>query len=351
MKNVKVRKVGTILAPYQTSESYGEALRREGLANPTLGGAGVYGKDLYEEVYRFSEAARELAEEEEHDVIHAHDWMTYMAGINARETSGKPLVVHIHATEFDRTGGNPNTYISDIECKGLKEADRVVANSNFTKNNVIYNYGIDPDKIDVVHWGIDPDNPAYNIQCGSPFSKTDKVVLFLGRITIQKGPDYFIEMAKRVSDYIDNVKFVIAGSGDMMDRMINRAAELGISDKVLFTGFLKGDDVHKAFQMADVYVMPSVSEPFGLVALEALKNNTPILISKQSGVSEVVSNALKVDFWDIDEMTNKMVSLLTHAPLYEDLRDNSYIEAQKFNLDEPAQKCMLSYYKAIRGDA
>lgn len=350
MKNIKVRKVSSILAPYLTSEAYSDSVYKARLANPGRS-KDVYGQNLYEEVYRFSEAAKEIAlEEDDHDVIHAHDWMTYQAGLNAKEVSGKPLVVHIHATEFDRTGGNPNTHISEMECKGLKEADLVIANSNFTKNNVIYHYNIDPDKIAVVHWGIDPDNPDYDIRYNSALSRKDKIVLFLGRITIQKGPDYFVEMAKKVSDLVPDVKFVIAGSGDMMQRMIDRAADLGIADKVLFTGFLKGADVHKAFQLADLYVMPSVSEPFGLVALESLKNNTPILISKQSGVSEVINHALKVDFWDIDEMTNKIVSLLLHPPLLDELRDNSFREVQKFNLDEPARKCIDAYNKAIRGE-
>ncbi len=200
-----------------------------------------------------------------------------------------------------------------------------------------------------MHWGIDPDNPHYNINYSSKLSEDEKVVLFLGRVTIQKGPDYFIEVAKKVLDYKKNVRFVMAGSGDMLPRIIDRAHELGISDKVMFTGFLKGEDVHKAFQMADLYVMPSTSEPFGLVALESLKNNTPILLSKQSGVSEVVQNALKVDFWDIDEMTNKIVSVLNYGELHGELKDNSYEESKKFNLTTPAEKCMDVYNEVIRG--
>jgi glycogen(starch) synthase len=275
--------------------------------------------------------------------------MTYHAGLRAREISGKPLVVHIHATEFDRTGGNPNTYISNIEYEGLSKADLVIANSNYTKDNVIKCYNIDPNKIKVVHWGIDPDNPNYNINFSSPMSKEEKVVLFLGRITIQKGPDYFIEVAKKVLDYKKNVRFVIAGSGDMLPRIVDRAHELGIQDKVTFTGFLKGADVHKAFQMADLYVMPSTSEPFGLVALESLKNHTPVILSKQSGVSEVVQNALKVDFWDINEMTNKIVSVLNYHELLDELKENSYEESKKFNLITPAEKCIDAYNEAIRG--
>lgn len=347
-KNIKVKKVNSILMPYQSYNSYDEELKRINLSAQIKKGDDVYGKNLYEEVYRYSVVASEIAKEEDFDVIHVHDWMTYEAGIRAKAATGKPLVAHIHATEFDRTGGNPNSYISNLEYKGLTAADLVIANSNFTKENVLKHYNIDPGKVVVVHWGIDPDNPHYNLGTCSPYKGDDeKVVLFLGRITIQKGPDYFIEMAARVLDHCPNTKFVVAGSGDMMPKMVDRAGELGILDKFTFTGFLKGADVHKAFQMADLYVMPSVSEPFGLVALESLKNGTPILVSKQSGVSEVVNHALKVDFWDVNEMTNKVVSCLKYSPLLQDLTENSTREACKFNLDVPAQKVKMVYEQAL----
>ncbi len=346
-KNIKIRKLKTILTPYMTSNQYHDEFGKINISQSVSGD--VYGKDLNTEVYRYSLVAEHIAEDEEHDVIHAHDWMTYKAGLKARDISGKPLVVHIHATEFDRTGGNPNEYISNIEYEGMSKADLVIANSEYTKNNVMKVYNIPSEKIKVVHWGIDPDNPHYSMNYSSKLSEDEKVVLFLGRVTIQKGPDYFIEVAKKVLDYNKNVRFVMAGSGDMLPRIIDRAHELGISDKVMFTGFLKGADVHKAFQMADLYVMPSSSEPFGLVALESLKNNTPVLLSKQSGVSEVVQNALKVDFWDIKEMTNKIVSVLNYQELHNELKDNSYEESKKFNLITPAEKCMKIYEEAIRG--
>jgi len=345
--SIKMRKVSTILTPYMSSEAYSSELRRFRMSHETS--SEVYGQNLYQEVIRYAEMAKIIAAQEDHDLIHAHDWMTYLAGINARNISGKPLVVHIHATEFDRTGGNPNPMISHLEYTGLNEADLIIANSNFTKNNVIRHYNINPDKIKVVHWGIDPENPYYNLNYSSPMNKNEKIVLFLGRVTIQKGPDYFIEVAKKVLDFKKNVRFVIAGSGDMLPRIIERAAELGISDKVTFTGFLHGADVHRAFQMADLYVMPSTSEPFGLVALESLKNNTPVIISKQSGVSEVLHNALKVDFWDINEMTNKIVNVLNYEELHHELEKNSFQEVQKFNLIKPAEKCIDAYNEAIRG--
>ena len=346
MKNIKIRKVNSSLLAYGTYDSYAENMRSYRIIGTK--GDSVYGKDLYEEVERFSKIASIIAAEEEHDIIHAHDWMAYSAGINAKKTSKKPLVCHIHATEFDRTGGNPNHHISHREYEGLMAADLIIANSEYTKHNIMKHYKISQDKIKVVHWGIDPDNPDYQLNYDSKISEHDKIVLFLGRITLQKGPDYFVDAAKKVLDFVPNTKFVVAGTGDMLPRMIERSAEMGISHKMLFTGFLQGEDVHKAFQMADLYVMPSVSEPFGIVALESIKNGTPILISKQSGASEVIQNALKVDFWDIDEMTNKIVGALKYKEMYGELKHNSSMEAEKFNLDEPARKTIDIYNEALR---
>ncbi|MEM4240020.1 MAG: glycosyltransferase family 4 protein [Candidatus Woesearchaeota archaeon] len=340
-KNIKVLKVPSTLAPYQTADQYAEDYA-------PLSTKGVYGKDIYTEARRFARIARIIAGKEKHDVIHAHDWMTYEAGIEARKVSGKPLVVHIHATEFDRTADNPNTYISHIEYQGLKEADLIIANSNFTKNNVMKHYKIPGEKIRVVHWGIEEDNPCYHTNYRSQLNKNNKIVLFLGRITIQKGPDYFIEVAKKVLAFEPNALFVIAGDGDMMPRIINRAHELGIADRVVFTGFLQGADVHKAFQMADVYVMPSISEPFGLVALESLKNRTPVIISRQSGVSEVLKNCLKVDFWDINKMTDMIVNVLRHSELHQELSERGHAESNRFNLDEPARKVHDAYKEVIK---
>ncbi|MFH1209872.1 MAG: glycosyltransferase family 4 protein [archaeon] len=345
IKNLKIKKINSLLTPYQTSDSYDnkyERINSRGLGK-------IYGKNIYEEVLRFSYAAKKVAKEEaDCDIIHAHDWMTYEAGYFAKEQIKKPLVIHIHATEYDRTGGNPNKFIAGREEWGLRVADKIIANSNYTKQNVIRCYNINPDKIDVIHWGIDPENPDYNLNERSPFND-EKIVLFLGRVTLQKGPDYFVEVANKVLHFNKKVKFVVVGDGDMLPRMINRVNELGIANKFIFTGSLRGSEVHKAFQMADLYVMPSTSEPFGLTALESLKNNTPIMISKQSGVSEVVTNALKVDFWDIDEMTNKIVNCLEHSSLIDELRINGSREACKFNLETPAEKCICTYNQVLRG--
>lgn len=344
-KRIKIKNFDSILTAYNNYESYSEQLNHHRILGTK--GDEVYGKNLYEEVERFSLVAKIIAEEETHDVIHAHDWMAYTAGINAKNVSGKPLVCHIHATEFDRTGGNPNNFISHREYEGLIAADVVIANSEFTKQNVIKHYNIASDKIAVVHWGIDSENPAYYEDYKHKLNNHDKVVLFLGRVTLQKGPDYFVETAKKVLEYAPNTRFVVAGTGDMLPKMIERSAELGISHKMLFTGFLNGKEVHNAFKMADLYVMPSVSEPFGLVALESIKNGTPILISKQSGVSEVVTHALKTDFWDTDEMANKIIGSLKYEKMYDELKSNVIREAEKFNLDTPAKKTIDIYNQVL----
>jgi glycosyltransferase involved in cell wall biosynthesis len=337
-KNIKLIEVDSTLAPYQTAEQYEEDYA-------PVSAKGVYGRNIFAEAKRMARIARAVAKREKHDVIHVHDWMTYEAGIAARKVSGMPLVAHIHATEFDRTGDNPNPHIAHMEYAGLKAADVVIANSNFTKRNVMRHYKIPEHKIRVVHWGIEEDKPDYHINYRSALGKNAKIVLFLGRVTLQKGPDYFIEVANNVLKFEPNTLFVIAGDGDMLPRVIHRAHELGISDKVIFTGFLKGEEVHKAFQMADLYVMPSVSEPFGLVALESLKNRTPIIISKQSGVSEVLRHCIKTDFWDINRMTDAIVNVLRHPALHEELRENSNAEVRKFNLDEPARKVRDVYHE------
>ncbi|RMD57904.1 glycosyltransferase family 1 protein [Candidatus Woesearchaeota archaeon] len=336
-QNVKVRAIKSALSPYLTSTTY------EYKINKTKRGWAkqVYGKDLFEEVERYTSAAGKIAKEEPHDVIHAHDWMTYKAGILAKKASKKPLIVHLHATEFDRTGGNPDHRIAHAEWEGLKAADKIITNSNFSKENIIRHYKIKPEKIEVVHWGIH-DEKAHSLEEEKAPGKT---VLFLGRVTIQKGPDHFLKAAKKVLEYEPETNFILAGSGDMLERCIRLSAELGISDKVVFTGMLRGDDVHRAFKRADLFVMPSVAEPFGLVALEALKNGTPVIVSKQSGVQEVLNHALKVDFWDIDEMANKIVSVLRYDTLREELRENGVREValEKFTLDAPARKVRRIY--------
>lgn len=303
-------------------------------------------RNLLEEVSNYADFAQEIASFEDFDVIHVHDWLTAKAGIAAKRISGKPLIMHVHATEFDRTGGNNcNQIVYDIEKQGMQNADVVVAVSNFVKSNIVQNYGIPSEKVKVVHNGIDFEN--YELEKASELKKDNKIVLFLGRLTLQKGPDYFIYAAKKVLEKMDNVIFLIAGSGDMERALIEKVAELGISDKVLFTGFLRGPDISRAYQTADVFVMPSVSEPFGLVPLECMNCKTPTIISKQSGVSEVLTHSLKVDFWDVNELANKIYSVLQYPELYQCLRENGFREVNKINWDKPAEKCINIYNQVL----
>jgi len=311
-------------------------------------GAG-FGPDLVGDAERYARLVVALASREQFDVIHAHDWLTYPAGIAVARVSGKPLVVHVHSTEFDRAGNNINQRTYDIEKAGMLAATRVVAVSQFTRSVCIRRYGVPAANIDVVYNGIEQE--ASQPKPTTRIESADKVVLFLGRITMQKGPEYFIAAAKRVLEKMENVKFVLAGSGDMAVRMIELAASMGIGDKVLFTGFLRGDDVDKVFQMADCYVMPSVSEPFGLAALEAIRHDVPVIISKTSGASEVLKHVLKVDFWDIDEMANKILAVLRHPVLGAALRAGGAMELHRLTWKGAAEACTSLYDKAVAAHA
>jgi glycogen synthase len=303
--------------------------------------AGGYGKNLMEEVKRYALVAASVAATNEHDIIHAHDWLTYMAGVEAKRISGKPLVVHMHATEFDRSGENVNQSVYDIERAGMHAADMVIAVSHLTRNIVINRYGVDPNKVVTVHNGVEPNEFEKDLQFDKPFS--EKIVTFLGRITYQKGPEYFIEAAHKVLKRDQNVRFVMAGSGDMLPKMIRRVAKLGIANKFHFTGFLKGDDVDKMFGMSDVYVMPSVSEPFGISPLEAMRSNVPVIISKQSGVAEVLKHAIKVDFWDIDAMADAIYGLLHYESLPKIFKKHGKEEVDNIKWDQAGLKVKEIY--------
>ncbi len=275
--------------------------------------SGGYGSRLLEEIRNYAVIGNIIAQENTFDVIHAHDWLTYPAGIAAKEASGKPLVIHVHATDFDRSGGSVNPVVYDIEKRGMEAADKIIAVSNLTRNTVIEKYGIPADKVVTVYNAVDPIKSEFNNF--SPKGVDEKIVTFLGRITMQKGPEYFIEAAYKVLQKMDNVRFVMAGSGDMMEKMVRRAASLKIMDKFSFTGFLRGQDVYSMLKMSDLYVMPSVSEPFGISPLEAMQSEVPVLISYQSGVSEILTYAIKTDFWDIDAMADAMYGVLNYPSL------------------------------------
>ncbi len=328
----------SLLTAYTTSRSYGQ---RIGEAGVEVGG---YGGDLMQEVLRYARAGARLARTEEFDVIYAHDWLSFGAGLEAKRVTGEPLIVHVHATEFDRCGGawgvNHDVYV--IEKAGMEGADVVIAVSEMTKNIIVREYGIPAEKVRVVYNGIDeltaPQRGEALPRLRSLKASGYRFVLFIGRITLQKGPDYFLRAAKLVLERNPQVLFILSGSGDMEGRVMRLAAELGIADRVFFTGFLSGPERHEVYASADLFVMPSVSEPFGITALEAMRLGTPILISKQSGVSEVVRHALKADFWDIDEIANKILAVVGFAGLREALAENAAREAEHLTWEQAARK-------------
>ncbi len=306
--------------------------------------SGKYGANLMEEVSRYAMVGGAIAAENDFDVIHAHDWLTYLAGIAAKRVSGKPLVVHVHATEFDRDGENYNTVVYDIEQRGMREADKVITVSDWTRNIVINRYGIDASKVVTVHNAVD-----FSGRDDIKVNRTvkEKVVTFLGRVTLQKGPEYFIEAARKVLDRCDNVRFVMAGSGDLLNRSVRRVAQLGMADKFHFTGFLRGADVQRMFAYSDVYVMPSVSEPFGISPLEAMISNVPTIISKQSGVAEVLRHAIKVDFWDIDALADSIYALVTYPSIAKVASEKGYEEVSTLKWNNAAAKMKAVYTDAI----
>lgn len=306
--------------------------------------SGKYGTDLMDEVKRYALVASAVAATNDFDVIHAHDWLTYAAGIAAKSVSGKPLVVHMHATEFDRSGENVNQNVYDLERRGMEEADKVIAVSNMTRNIVIERYGIDPNKVTTVYNAVEPIEKAEQQYARGV---DEKVVTFLGRITFQKGPDYFVEAARKVLDKDPNVRFVMAGSGDMLNKTIRRVAELKMGDRFHFTGFLKGDDVDHMFGLSDVFVMPSVSEPFGIVPLEAMRSNVPVVISKQSGVSEILVHALKIDFWDVDAMADSIYGLLHYEGLSKMFRKYGKDEVDSLKWENAAYHVKQVYESAL----
>ncbi len=332
--HIEGRVFNSTLKPYVTGKSYMRALHD----------VGIYGRDLLAEVVRYAAFGGLVAKEEGFDVIYAHDWLSFGAGVEAKRVSGKPLVVHVHATEFDRCGGpagvNPDVY--EIEKEGMEAADKVIVVSDFTKRIIVKHYGIPESKVRVVHNGVDdttlPRGAANRLKLTTLKQSGYKIVLFLGRITLQKGPDYFLRTAKMVLSREPRTIFLLSGSGDMERQMMDMAASMGISDRVFFTGFLTGEDRSEVYAAADLFVMPSVSEPFGITSLEAMKLGTPVLVSKQSGVAEAVKHVLKADFWDVDEMTNKILGVIRHDGLRDTLSQNGRHEADALTWDEAAEK-------------
>ena len=307
--------------------------------------SGRYPSNLVEEINNYSICAGVIARTLDFDIIHSHDWLTYPAGIHAKMVSGKPLVIHVHATEFDRSRGKPNPTVFGIEKDGMYHADHIITVSNLTRDTVINNYGIDPAKVTTVHNAVTPLTPE---QLNVPEHKSkDKVVTFLGRITMQKGPEYFVEAAAKVLKNNPGVRFVMAGSGDMMDKMILLAAERGIADRFHFPGFQKGPQVYEMLKASDVYIMPSVSEPFGISPLEAMQMGVPSIISKQSGCAEILTNVIKTDYWDIDAMADAIHSIVTYPAMYQQLREDGLAEVNQITWDKAGRKVIDIYNKVL----
>lgn len=339
--HLKYVTVDTLLSPYITSSKYDE--KRGSLLSK------LYGNSLFEEVKRYAEAAREIARTEPHDIIHSHEWLSFPAGSEAKKVSMKPLVSHVHATEFDRTGSmNVNQQVYDVEREGLHFSDRVISVSDYTKQKIVNHYGIPDWKVDVVHNGINMNDYGPLPPILDDLKRQGKkIVLFVGRLTLQKGPDYFLSVAKKVSAIDPDVMFIIAGAGDMENQIIRSTASMGLTDKVMFAGFLRGHDLNRLYQSADIFVMPSVSEPFGIAALESVANRTPVIVSRQSGVAEVLTNSLKVDFWDVDEMANKILCTLHYKPLHDCLADFGAEEIVNCNWDLAATKTLEVYNRVL----
>ena len=356
INKVKFFYVDSNIVPYVDPDEYYEAIekmKKEAVSETTVGFgqkfqfSGKYGANLLEEVSRYAQVGGTIAmqHKDDFDVIHAHDWLTYLAGIAAKELTGKPLVVHVHATSYDRGDEKHiDTRVLEIETRGMQAADRVITVSDLTRNIVITRYGIDPAKVVTVHNAVDfSGRENLDVERGV----RDKVVTFLGRITFQKGPEYFIEAAAKVLKRTKNVRFVMAGSGDMMNKAIRQVARLGISDRFHFTGFLRGADVQKMFALSDVYIMPSVSEPFGISPLEAMRTGVPSIISHQSGAAEVLKYAFKVDFWDVDAMADEIYALLQYPALSKFASEAGFDEVNDLKWNEATKKLKKVYESLI----
>ena len=307
--------------------------------------SGKYPDNLIEEINNYSIVAGVIARTIDCDVIHSHDWLTYPAGFHAKNVTGKPLVIHVHATDFDRSRGNVNPTVFGIEKDGMHHADHIITVSNLTRQTVIEKYGIDPAKVTTVHNAVIPLSDDL-LSIPKPENK-EKVVTFLGRITMQKGPEYFVEAAVKVLQKDHNVRFVMAGSGDMMDQMIALAAKRGIADRFHFTGFLRGRQVYEMLKASDVYIMPSVSEPFGISPLEAMQMGVPSIISKQSGCAEILNNVIKTDYWDIDAMADAIHSIISYPSMYESLKTEGIEEMKGITWEKAGQKVIDIYNQVI----
>ena len=342
LRRLTLHPLPALLSPYLSADRYRDLfLSGEGRFRDT---AAVYGPDLIAEVTRYGRAAGAVTRRLSFEIIHAHDWMTVPAALLARRISGKPFILHVHSLEYDRSGENVNHEILEIEREGLGKADRIIAVSHRTKRMIVERYGIPQEKISVIYNAVTRAEAqrVYRVE-----RKGDrKMVLFLGRITFQKGPDYFVEAAAMVLQVLHDVTFVMAGAGNMMGQMIERVGELGIGNSFHFTGFLQGEEIERIFSMSDLYVMPSVSEPFGISPLEAMMYDVPVILSRQSGVAEILKHALKVDFWDVREMAAKIIAVLKHPALAGEMAEKAREELRKIRWETAAELIAEIYREA-----
>lgn len=348
-----VYSIDTEILPYETSPRYNilNTFQKENvtvevdfdLARMNRFGMGdLYGDDLINKVIDYAQYTAQLASKLEFDIIHCHDWMTFLAGVEIKKNSKKPLILHVHSLEYDRCGPQSKGWVYDLEKYGMQQADFVIPVSNYTAGVIKDHYGIKAEKIIPVHNGADKAEPFHEEK---PFP--DKLVLYLGRITGQKGPQYFLDIATKVADNIPDVRFVMAGTGDRLKGLIETGAYKKIGNRLHFTGFLNKEKVRHLLAIADVYVMPSVSEPFGISALEAAQFGVPCVISKQSGVSEVLFGALKADFWDTEKMATHIIRLLSDDTLKESVVKDALRDVQNCTWEKAANKVMEVYQKAL----
>jgi glycosyltransferase involved in cell wall biosynthesis len=300
----------------------------------------------------YERAVLELAKTRQFDIVHAHDWLTFRAALRLKERFGCPIILHVHSVESDRAGDKPgNPLIHEIEDTALHLADRVIAVSEHTKKVMMRDYGLPPEAIEVVHNSLNVnelvplDNENVYRYLKVMKEKGYRVVTSVGRLTIQKGLPNLLDAIRKVVDKVPKTLVLIVGSGDQMYELMEKSAELGIGANILFTDFQRGKNWRDAYAIGDLFVLPSITEPFGLTPLESIGYGTPALISKQSGVSEVLNNVLKVDYWDIDEMANQIASVLMNDPLRDELEVNSYRELEKMSWQQATDK-MIGIYSA-----
>jgi glycosyltransferase involved in cell wall biosynthesis len=356
--NVNFLQVQSKLVPYLTPEIFSEQIQKSNSAdkfsekNPLgirIKFSGQYGPNLYDEINNYATVAKTIASENHFELIHAHDWLTFPAAVAAKKISGKPLIIHVHSTDYDRSGGAINPDIFAIEKQGMDEADKIIVVSNRIRNRLTEQYNIPNDKIITIYNGIDAQTDKL-VEL-KPQPDKNKIITFLGRITIQKGPEYFVDVARMIIHRMKNVHFVMAGNGEMRNEIIELSARYGISNRFHFTGFLNGPEVTKMLRRSDIFIMPSVSEPFGIVPLEAMQANVPVIISIQSGVSEVIRSVIKTDFWDVHAMADAVHGILKYNKLSKMLIAEGEQEVNKLSWEKPASQIKQVYLNTLSNNA